>query len=279
MTQGHYLIAQNKVQVVTRTIQKSFDYSIGDVINIQGEKADIKVMGWSQNEVEVTIKLISKALSIEVATRELDQAKYVSEKRKQELNLKNYFVRHKDKESFEAVLSASFEVKIPYEMMLNIVSRYGLVNLSYLKGKVNVETKYCKLNLSELNVSGGFNAYFGDLNLNNITGRSTFDLQHVRTILNGTIEDITINSNLGDILIDKPTIIKSLKIAGTKSDITIRGINKKDYLYDLMTEFGNIYLSENTETDSQLKSWKFGNYDQPQIYVKTKFGDIKLKQE
>lgn len=275
--QGLELVAQKKLQVVTKTIQKTYGYAKGDILIVQGEKADVKVTGSDANEIEVTIKLISKALSRDVAIKELEQAKYVSEKKKQELNLKNYFVKHRDKENFEAVLSASFEIKIPKQMELRVTSRYGLIDLSFLTGIINLDTKYCKLKLSDLDVRGIVKGYFGDLNMSNIEGNSSFDLKHVKTEIKGRSEGVSINTNLGDVKIQNFSVIDRLEINGIKSDITVEGVTLETYFFDLETEFGKVYLPDQPKNNSQLSAWKYGDESKPKIQLKTKFGDIKLR--
>ena len=42
--------AQTELQVVSRTIEKSWEYKDGIEVNIEGEKAEIVVETWAKNE-------------------------------------------------------------------------------------------------------------------------------------------------------------------------------------------------------------------------------------
>ncbi len=269
-------IGQQKLQVITQTVTKNFSYNSGDKLVLEGEKADITIVGTNESSIEVILKLKSKALSREVAERELPQIRYVAEKRDKEVRLKNYFVLPKGRKKFEALLSASFEVRIPKTMDVEVTSRYGNLSVSTLSAQVNVDTKYSQGSLSNLNVEGSYTGYFGDLQVENITGDFKLDLKHVKTDLDGISGSLNIASNLGDIEIGAIDRLELLKVFGVKSDIVIKGVRKANYLYDLEAEFGKIYFDERGDLESDTNPWKYGNESQPRIVLKAKFGDINL---
>ena len=51
---------QTMLHVVSKHIEKTFPYENGIEVNIEGEKAEIKVETWEKNEVMVLTELISK---------------------------------------------------------------------------------------------------------------------------------------------------------------------------------------------------------------------------
>lgn len=268
-----------KLQVVTKTVTHNFDFTPGDRLILNGEKSDISVTGWDKNEVSVTVKLISKALDREVAKKELPNLRYIAEKNGNELNLKNYFLLPPGQKKFEAILTVSFEVMVPKNMRVDITSKYGNVSLSYLVGHHEVSIRYGELKIKDVETTGRFKCYFGDLLIDKIRGNSKFDLRHVKASIIQLEGGLELTSNLGDISLVDPGKIKSLSIIGTKSDIEISGISTEAYNFDLKAEYGKIFLPENSKDNSYLKDWKHGSTSLPLFFLKTKFGNIKITEK
>ena len=267
---------QQKLQVITQTITESFSHTMGDKLILEGEKADITIVGTDDSSIEVLLKLKSKALSKEVAEQELSQIRYVAEKRDREVRLKNYFVLPKGRKQFDALLSASFEVRIPKTMDVEVISRYGNLSISALSSQLTVDTKFSQGLLANLNVEGSYTGYFGDLHVQDISGDFKLDLKHVKTDMEGISGRLDIVSSLGDIEIAEIDRLEFLKVLGVKSDILIREAKRSSYFYDLKAEYGKIYFDERGDLESETNPWQHGDERQPQIVLKTKFGDINL---
>ncbi|MBK9012651.1 MAG: hypothetical protein IPM82_00365 [Saprospiraceae bacterium] len=54
------LQGQTTLQVVTKVMENTFPYKNGTEVNIEGEKAEIKVETWNRSEVKVLVELIAK---------------------------------------------------------------------------------------------------------------------------------------------------------------------------------------------------------------------------
>lgn len=265
-----------KLQVVTKTIEKQFSYTEGEELVLSAEKCVIKIRGWDKNEVRVVIRLISKALSQEVARKELAQLRYIAEKNGETLNLKNYFVLAPGKKKFDAILTASVELMVPRSMKMEITSKYGNMYMEGLRGRHQVNLEYGELQLRDVETSGSFKCYFGDLNVNEITGDAKFDLRHVKVNITAPGGILELDSYLGDITVVNPGTIESLKIMGTKSNILVHGVSTDSYYFNLKSEYGKIFLPDNSTTESSLRDWKKGSSSLPPFFLTTKFGDIKI---
>ena len=266
-----------KVQVVTKTVQESFDYEPGLRLEIQGEKADLSISSWDNEEISISIKLISKALTKEIAVEELDNVRYIAEKKGKTLHLKNYFILPAGQKKFEAILSAALEVKVPRSMDLKITSKYGDVQLNSLSGNHEVDMKYGKLQLNQINTNGHFKSYFGDLIAQGVNGKYNFELNHVKTEINNFSGEIELKTNLGDVHLSKPGKVKSLRVYAVKSDITTESVNTDSYQFDLQAEYGDIFLPEDSGVKKQRLNWKKGSTTLPLFLLKTKFGKIKIE--
>ncbi len=164
------LLAQQRVQVVTKTVEKQFDYQPGETLRLEGEKAAITVTGWQGKKVKVILKLIAKAPAQETARRELDFQRYILEKRKEVIHLKNYFVLPKGQKALHAILLAEYEVWVPYQATIAITNTYGNVQVTKKGGRTHIDLKYGNTTLAEVEGVGHYNSYFGDFTAKNISG-------------------------------------------------------------------------------------------------------------
>ncbi|QHT70270.1 DUF4097 domain-containing protein [Rhodocytophaga rosea] len=276
------LLAQTKVQVVTKTVEQQFVYKAGEKIEIEGEKANIQVKGWNQKEVKVILKLISKAPSQETARQELDYQRYILEKKKETLHIKNYFVLPKGKKDIQALLLAEYEIWLPQEATVSIANLYGSIQMESLQGKLTFSSRYGNILLSAIQGKVHIKSYFGDFTAKNISGHIQGSLDHTKTSMDGISGDITLTNNLGDIILSSLNGVKSLRIDAAKSDISLMVKETRQYQYRFTSEFGEITIPDHINTSlvqhtSSMASWQSAQAGLPLVQVKTTFGTITLQ--
>ncbi|PSR53433.1 hypothetical protein AHMF7605_07785 [Adhaeribacter arboris] len=278
------LLAQSKVQVVTKTVEQSFPYKAGEIIFIQGEKASIQVMGWTSQEVKVVLRLVAKAPTTEVAREALEYQRYILEKKRDAVQVKNYFAVPGGKFPIKALLLAEYEIWVPRESSLKIKNQYGNTTISNKNGETEVDTRYGNITLDQVKGNNIFKNYFGDFTAKNLGGQIRAQFNHTKTSIQGLSGKAEFNTTLGDMSLGDLTGIQSLKIDASKSDISLAATNAQANQYYFTTEFGNITVPESFRTPIKRKpnesaTWQYGAAHLPAIHVKTTFGKITLETE
>ncbi|MDO1449494.1 DUF4097 family beta strand repeat-containing protein [Rhodocytophaga aerolata] len=276
------LIAQGMVQVITKTVEKNFSCKEGESIQLEGEKAGIKVMGWEGKEVKVKLKLISKALTRQVAQQELDYQRYILEKRRGVIHLKNYFALPNGKAQLNAILLAEYEVWVPTGASLQITNSYGNVHVANTSGNTSIDSRYGNISLENMNGRGDYKSHFGDFTATTIAGQITCSFTHTKTSIQGITGSASFKNTLGDIYISGLTGISSLTVDAAKSDIHLSMNQLNHYQYQLESQFGEVTLpghikSSTVNHSAQLARWQYGAKGLPLIKVHTSFGKIILE--
>jgi hypothetical protein len=276
------LVAQGKVQVITKTVEKHFSYKVGESIHLEGEKAGIKVIGWQRNEVQVKLKLISKALTKQVAEEELEYGRYILEKRKGVIYLKNYFALPKGKAQINAILLAEYEVWVPTGSSLQITNSYGTIHVVNHSGNTSIDIRYGNISLENVDGQGDYKSYFGDFIAKNIGGQITCSFNHTKTSIEGITGRVTFKNTYGDISISGLIDVSSLTVEATKSDIHLLLDKMNFYQYQLESQFGEITLpahikSSTVNYSSKVSRWQYGSQGLPLIKVNSSFGKIILE--
>ena len=277
-------MGQTKLQVITKTIEKSFAASSSTNLKIEGEKSSIKINTWNKNEIRVALKLISKGTDKEKAEQELAYQRYILEKRKETIYMKNYLVLPKSVSKLGSIQIASYDVTIPRGCKMELSNQYGDVDISNLFGVISLEVKYGKIKLENLNAAIQIQSYFGDLIVRNIDGQMDVNANHTKINLDDVAGDVKLRSTLGDVFVGGVDGIKSLEIIASKADITLDNPDYQQFNFSLESKFGDVLVPAQYEkyfkssSDRNDKSFAYeplvkGNT----ISLRTSFGNIIAK--
>lgn len=271
---------QITVKVIAKTIEKQFEWETSDQVKVEGEKAKINIRGWDESTVKVVLKQISKAPEKAVAERELAYQRYILEKRKGVIYIKNYFAVPKNVKNIESIQKSEFEIWVPRKIKLQVTNNYGNTTLQMMAGDVNLNTKYGNVQLSNYSGNASVKSYFGDLTVNNFAGSLFVNSNHTMVVLSKVAGDIELNSVLGDIILTYSSKITRCKIRASKADVTINRIVWQNIYIKLYSHYGDILLPSSQDqqltklSDSKL-SFKKGEKNQAShIDIETSFGKI-----
>src|ERR1035437_600957 len=130
------VIAQQKVQVVTKSISRSFTgiNCLNPVIS--AEKSTIIVNGWDKNELKVTIRLISKNIDRKKAELDLAILKYTIKENNQSIQFSNFFDNEEKDNGISSNLSACYELWCPVNSKIQITNLYGEIGRASCRERV-----------------------------------------------------------------------------------------------------------------------------------------------
>ncbi len=274
-------MAQVNLQVVTKTVERSFDYQRGDYVLLKGNKSNIKVIGWELPQVKVEIKLTSKAKTKEIAQKELEFQKYVLEKKRDEIGMANYYSYPEKNYKLQSLLLASYTVYVPTNATLDLSNEYGNILLQDLAGGYNVTNRFGNLTLENVGGSGTYNSYFGDCKVVDLSGEHKLELNKTKTTISGLSGTTNISSNLGDVTITDISTILKLELDAVKSDLSLS--LKEDWdNYDLYfkSSYGEVIVDPEMVLNAAISDnqdlYIMKKKGQPQIKATTTFGTITI---
>ena len=131
----------------------------------------------------MVLKLISKSPDKDIAERELAFQRYILEKRKETIYMKNYLATPKSVEKLSSIQVSIYDITIPKGCKIEIINQYGDVQVADLFGILTMEVKYGKIKLENLNAAIKIQSYFGDLLARNIDGQMEVIANHTRISL------------------------------------------------------------------------------------------------
>lgn len=268
------------VKVISKTIEKEFNLDANESVEIAGEKAKISIQGWDQNKVKVLMKQISKAPSKSVAEKELDYQRYIFEKHKGVVHIKNYFAIPVGVKELESIQKVEYEIWLPRKIKLSLQNNYGNSTLKALSGNISISTKYGNINLDQYNGSAVIKSYFGDLKVNDFRGSLYTESNHTMITLSKVSGDVELHSVLGDVVMSYSPKLSRCKIVASKADVTLNRLDWNLAYINLSSQFGDLLLPIEEEKKlvrhgkSKLE-FKKGRKDQAShVDIRTSFGKI-----
>lgn len=239
------VIAQTTtVNVVSRTIEKTFNYKNGYEVNIEGEKADINIRTWDKKEIAVTITLMAKHPDKAVAERDIEALQYAAQRQKNNIYLRNFVHLSEGAKPVEAQLSATYTITLPQECPVYLKNHFGEAQVSNLNGRLKINGQFSKIGMENIQGTIEVQSRFGD-----IIGRK----------LNGDISmrtrrsDITLYDLKGRCNIEAAHGILNLFASRDLLDLTIRGEQTDVFFhhpdpqwfgYSLTAQHGKVVLPE-----------------------------------
>jgi len=275
-TQAH---GQTRVEVITKTVEKNFSYKRGYTLKIEGKSADIEVVEWESAEVKVIMKLISKGLTKEEATRELQYQKYVIDDIGKTHVIRNYLLLPKTLDELSTIQETAITLYVPGDITIEVQNAFGKTTLKQVSGNMKIENEYGEIYFQGTNGRHNVNSHFGDLKLQGVEGKLNFDLSHTETTIHGFGGEGRIKSNLGNVTVKDLRKISSLEVVGEKSDVSFETSNIDRFKWVIRSKYGEITAPERmTGGIRSIKNTKleYGSASKPAVTISTDFGAIEI---
>ncbi|MAW87829.1 MAG: hypothetical protein CMJ42_15010 [Phyllobacteriaceae bacterium] len=277
--------SQTMLQVVTKTIEKTFPYKNGYELNIEGEKAEIVVRTWDRNEVKVLLEIVAKHPDREVAKADIDKMSYSTEQHGNMIYFRNYLEKKNAGAKPASEVKAVYTITLPADCPVYLKNNFGLTQVSDLNRELTINSEFSKINLENIRGKLGVTSRFGDIEGRDIDGEVVFATRRSDITLYDIKGNWNINAQYGILKFftnPSPELL-SLNIEAEKSDVYFFDPQPNFYGYTLTAHYGNItaprdlkfnYLENSDQLKKAIFSSQIGTSN---ISIKISFGDIVIR--
>lgn len=277
--------AQTMLQVVTKTIEKTFPYKNGYELNIEGEKAEIVVSTWDRNEVKVLLEIVSKHPDREVARADIDKMSYSTEQHGNKIYFRNFIENKASGAKPVSDVKAVYTITLPADCPVYLKNNFGLTQVSDLSKALTINSEFSKINLENIRGKLGVTSRFGDIEGRDIDGDVVLATRRSDITLYDIKGNWNINAQYGVLKFftnPSPELL-SLNIEAEKSDVYFFDPQPNFYGYTLTAHYGNItapselkfnYLENSNQLKKAIFSSQIGTSN---ISIKISFGDIVIR--
>jgi hypothetical protein len=193
------IFAQNKVHVVTKTITRSFDADYNSVLDINGEKANIRILPSANKQIKIKVMLVSKNSRLDFAEEDIKYCDFKINKFVNRIEIANFFT---DKPGFKPInsnLGARYEIEVPENTTLNICNVYGDIDIRNLNAIISINSSYGQLFVENISGQTKIISYYCDVTGDVLNSNMNITAQQAEILLKGVNNDCSVSNKYGTI--------------------------------------------------------------------------------
>lgn len=260
-----------------RKVVESFRVGSNDLVQIDNRYGSITVTHWSKNEVEIQVKIKTKANDHAVAQEALDR---VHIELKKEGNVVSGVTTLKSQNNWSGnsnqSLTIDYYVSMPATLTSDLTQKYGNINLPEQNdGRCSVHIKYGNLNAGNFSRKFDLEAKYGNVDLGNLA-EAELELGYIGTLTCKDGNELTINSKYSKVKMGK---VHRLDLEEKYGNLSIASLDRGSI--GLKYSDGTIgFLKEQLDVDDlsygsltiEEVSASF-----KQIHVEARYGNLSLR--
>lgn len=277
--------AQQKVQVVTRTLEQQWTCPPNVLVRIRAEKATLRVQGWDKPQVQVVLRLSARHPDRSVAEQDLKAAGYRLERNGNALDLLNFFTLPAGVATVRSDLRAEYTVWMPTSNALQAVNTYGRTELVDLQGKQRLEQDFGQITLRNLRGTLNLVARYTDLTASNVEANLTCDANKSAVQLLGLGGTCLVRNRYGSVQVQPEASLRQLTVEADRTAVTISVLQPLQFAYQLSVLQGSLDVPDGngmvrrTASGRTTLGTKTTPTDRPLIRVSTSYAPLTVQSQ
>jgi hypothetical protein len=232
--------AQQRVQVVTRTLEQTWNCPPGMLVRIRAEKATVHVRGWDRPTVQVTLHLSARHAERAVAVQDLPVAQYRLQQNGNALDLVNLFVLPAGAPAVRSDLRAEYIVLMPAGNPLQVVNAYGQTSLTDLSGAQQLTQTFGQITLRNLRGSLTTTARYADLTATNVQADFTCEASKSAVQLLGVGGQCVVRNYYGSVRVQPLAGLRKLLVEADRTEVILSTSEPERFAYQLQVLQGQL---------------------------------------
>jgi hypothetical protein len=275
-----------KLHQITKRLEKSFAYNKNYEVNIEGEKADVVIETWNKPEISITLELTARHPEKEVAEKDIEKIKYLAERVRNKIYIRNYISVKEGEAKPESNLQARYVILVPEECPVYLKNYFGVANVSNLSNRFRFFGEFTKIGMQNVQGNIDLRSRFGDIDGKTLKGDVSISARRSDVILEDIHGNYNIESQYGMVSVLSVGELLSLNIDAEKSDVHLYDPRLRQYGFTLNATSGKVNLPSDLKMEllantDDLKKMSFKPVQEfyPSITISVAFGDVYIDKE
>lgn len=247
--------APRKVQVASRTIERTLACPAGTAVRIRADKATVRVLGWDQPTVRVVLRLSARHPERAVAEKDLAAAQYRITQQASAIDLVNYVALPAGAPAPASDLRADYTVMMPAANALQVANAYGQTVLTGLTGRQQLTQEFGQVTLSQLRGSLDATVQYADLTGTDLQMAFSCQAEKSALSLRTVGGSYAIRNRYGSIRLEPTEELTSVVIDAERTEITVLPPALAQFNYQLTATHGTLNVPA-TDLGAAKTTWK-----------------------
>ncbi|QNE41373.1 hypothetical protein F1C16_18330 [Hymenobacter sp. NBH84] len=244
--------AQQKVQVVTRTLEQRWVCKPNTPVRIRAEKATLRVQGWDKPIVQVVLRLSARHPDRAVAERDLGAAQYRLQQNVSAINLINFFSLPAGAPTVQSDLRAEYTVMMPAGNHLTAINTYGHTSLTNLNGWQQLEQSFGQITLLDLQGNVNIEARYADLTAKKVQATFLCEANKSAVQLLDVGGTITIHNQYGSVHAQPAANLRKLNVEAYRTEVVISVPQPEQFGYQLSVQQGPLTVPDRYQSAQRI---------------------------
>ena len=236
--------------VKKKSVNKSYNVSSSDKLNIKNSFGSVKVNTWSRNEIKVDVEIEVTANTEALAQKMIDRISVTDEKEGREISFETKMKDINNSKGDKSSMEINYTISMPDNNALKIHNDFGATTVPDFKGEVDLTSKFGSLTTGNLANIRSINVEFGKANLANITGAPVvikFSKVNIAR-MSGAVKLNLEFCNSVRLAIDNN--LNSLDLKSSYSTVNLKPVGDVSVSYNISTSFGSFKNTSNVKFSS-----------------------------
>jgi len=269
--------------VKKKSVNKSYNVSASDKLNIQNSFGSVEVHVWDRNEIKVDVNIEVSANSEALAQKMLDRISVADDKTGKGISFETKMKDINNTKDEKSTMEINYSISMPAGNPLKVDNSFGSTTVPDFRGEVDLTSKFGSLTTGNLASIKGIHVEFGKANLTNITS-APVTIKFSKAVISKLSGDIKMNLEFcSNVRLNLDNNLSSLDLKTSYSTVNLKPIGSLPASYNISTSFGSFKNTSDVKfsSDDNKYSPKFdhqysgksGSGSVP-VKVKSSFGKI-----
>ncbi len=274
--------------VKKKSVNKSYNVSASDKLNIQNSFGSVEVHVWDRNEIKIDVNIEVSANSEALAQKMLDRISIADDKTGKGISFETKMKDVNNTKDEKSTMEINYSISMPAGNPLKVDNSFGSTTVPDFRGEVDLTSKFGSLTTGNLVNIKGIHVEFGKANLTNITS-APVTIKFSKAVISKLSGDIKMNLEFcSNVRLNLDNNLSSLDLKTSYSTVNLKPIGSLPASYNISTSFGSFkntsdvkFSSDEDKDDDNKYSPKFdhlysgksGSGSIP-VKVKSSFGKI-----
>lgn len=274
--------------VKNKSVNKSYNVSTSDKLNIDNSFGEVEVHTWNKNEIKVDVSVEVSANVESLAQKMIDGITVADSRSGNEVVFKTTIKGTNNSKKEKSTMKVNYQISMPASNPLEIVNQFGATIVPDFKGEVDLTSKFGSLTTGSLSNVKSVDVEFGKAKIESAANGS-ISIKYSSAEIDKLVGNVKL-----DIEFSSPTKINfDNNLTGLNANVSYSTINLKPVgdvsaSYSISTSFGNFknrssIKFDSDEDDDDNKGPKFdhnyngksGNGSVP-VKINSSFGKVIL---
>lgn len=226
--------------VKKKAVNKSYNVSSSDKLNIQNSFGEVEVHVWEKAEIKVDVNVEVSANTDAYAQKLLDRISINDSQNGKEISYVTNLKDIKDsKGDSKSTMRINYSISMPASNPLKIKNEFGSTIIPDYKGEVDLESKFGKLTTGDLSNVKEIDVEFGKAKLGNVAGGS-LSIKYSKASITKLSGNIKMNLEFSSkVLLNLDNSLSKLDLNASYSTFNLKPLGDLPASYNISTSFGS----------------------------------------